>query len=104
MRLNYFLFFILCLFVQFLSAQLSPDFKGGFVFKLDDEGKKVMGISTWGQFQTIYANKVPEDVNQFTFNLRRARLNSYFKINDDFLIVTQIGLDNLNSQNLNLKL
>ncbi|MGB5393198.1 MAG: hypothetical protein WBN16_03055 [Lutimonas sp.] len=99
-RHHFLLFFIAFFIIQLLQAQLSPDYKGGFVFKLDDDGKKVMGISTWGQFQTIYENKVPEDVNHFTFNLRRARLNSYFKINDDFLIVTQIGLNNLNSQNL----
>lgn len=92
------------LLVFFLSsfgfAQLSPDYKGGFSFKFDEEGKKEMKIAAWGQFQALYIDNVPEDVNHFNLNIRRARLSTYFKINNKFMMVFQMGLNNLNASKL----
>jgi len=85
---------------QGVFSQSSPDYKGGLSIKFDEEGKKELRILASGQFQVIYADEVPEDRNNFSFNLRRARITTYAKINDEFLIVTQFGVNNLNENTL----
>lgn len=85
---------------QGVLSQSSPDYKGGLSIKFDEEGKKELRILAAGQFQAIYADEVPEDRNNFSFNLRRARVTTYAKINDEFLIVMQFGVNNLNENTL----
>jgi len=81
-------------------SQYAPDYNGGFKIKFDEEGKKYLRILSWAQFQTIYSDDVPEGVNNIRFNLRRARILAYAQINDDFLILTHYGINNLNADNL----
>lgn len=95
------IFFISIFFIgPGVFSQSTPDYKGGFTIKFDEEGKKELRILASGQFQVIYTDEVPEDRNNFSFNLRRARVTSYAKINDDFLFVMQFGLNNLNENTL----
>ena len=83
-----------------IHSQGSPDYNGGLKVKFDEEGKKYIRIISWVQAQAVYRDEVPEETNHFNFNLRRARILAYAQINDKFLILTHIGLNNLNADNL----
>lgn len=85
---------------QFLLAQGSPDYDGGFKVKFDEEGKKYFRIISWAQVQAAYSDDVPEDESNLNFNLRRARLLMYAQITDKFLILTHFGLNSLNASSL----
>ena len=81
-------------------SQYAPDYNGGFKIKFDEEGNKFLRILSWAQVQAIYRDDVPEEASPLNFNLRRARILAYAQINDDFLILTHFGLNNLNANNL----
>jgi hypothetical protein len=81
-------------------SQGSPDYNGGLKVNFDEEGKKYLRIISWVQAQAIYRDQVPEETNHLNFNLRRARILTYAQLNDKFLILTHIGLNNLNADNL----
>lgn len=83
-----------------IYAQGSPDYNGGLKVKFDEEGNKYLRIISWVQAQAIYRDEVPEETNHMNFNLRRARILAYAQINDKFLILTHVGLNNLNAENL----
>ncbi|WP_265198404.1 hypothetical protein [Aureitalea sp. L0-47] len=61
---------------------------------------KYLRIISWVQAQAIYNENVPEESNHLNFNLRRARILAFAQINEKFLILTHIGLNNLNADNL----
>ena len=84
-----------------LYGQGSPNYKGGFKIEFDeDQPDKFLRIISWGQAQMNYEDDVPEDVSKTSFLLRRARLLFIGQISDDFTIVSHIGLNNFNSQNM----
>jgi len=82
------------------TAQGYPDYTGGYKIKFDEEGKKFMRFISWAQVQAVYNEEVPENTSNVNFNLRRARLLAYVQLNEKFLILTHLGLNNLNGNNL----
>ena len=80
---------------MFSFSQGSPNYDGGFKVKFNDDGSKYLRIISWAQFQVVYTNDVPEDVNNFGFNVRRARVLMFSQITDKFLILTHFGLNSL---------
>ena len=85
---------------QFMAAQGSPDYNGGFKVKFDEEGKKYLRIISWAQVQANYTDNVPSTSSKLGFNVRRARVLMFSQINDKFLILTHFGLNSLNSSTL----
>ena len=94
------LFIILGLSISNSVAQGSPDYNGGMKVKLNDDGSKYFRIITWVQGQINYNFDAPEDVNNTSYKLKRARLLMYSQITDKFLILTHIGLNNLTANNM----
>ena len=96
------LFFILIIYSSNnLHAQGSPDYKGGFKIGLDqDRPDKFLRVISWTQAQMNYNDDVPDDVSNTSFLLRRSRLLFIGQITKDFLTVFHIGLNSLNSQNM----
>ena len=86
--------------LQIMNSQGSPDYNGGLKVKLDEEGKKYFRLLTWAQVQAVYNNNVPDETNNLSFNLRRARILMYAQINEKFLILTHFGLNSLNSSTM----
>lgn len=86
--------------IHFSYSQGSPNYDGGFKFKFNDDGSKYLRLISWAQFQVVYSNDVPEDVNNFGFNVRRARVLMFSQITDKFLILTHFGINNLTSATL----
>ena len=101
--LRYFIpFLVLVLFSDpNLYGQGYPNYKSGFKIKFDeDQPDKFLRIITWAQSQMNYSDDAPDDVSKTNFLLRRARLLFIGQISKDFLTVFHIGLNNLNSQNM----
>ncbi len=86
--------------LQVMYSQGSPDYKGGFKIKFDEEGKKYLRLISWAQVQATYNNDAAATSSKTSFNLRRARVLMFSKINDKFLILTHFGLNSLNSSTL----
>jgi len=97
-----FLLVILFLGLTISSAfsQGSPDYNGGMKVKLNDDGSKYFRIISWIQGQGIYNFDVPEDVNNVSLKIRRARVLMYSQITDKFMIVTHVGLNSLTANNM----
>ncbi len=82
-----------------LWAQKPPtEYGSGLKVNLNDDGSKYFRLITWTQFwlnleQT--SNKAGEDVFRATPSIRRSRLLMYAQLNDRFLILTHLGLNNL---------
>ncbi len=85
---------------QSMYSQGSPDYSGGLKVKLDEEGKKYFRLISWAQVQAVYNDDVPDDTSKLNFNLKRARVLMFSQINENFLILTHFGLNNLNSSSL----
>lgn len=90
----------LALFSSQMYSQAAPDYNGGLKVKLNEEGSSYFRLITWAQVQASHNNSVAEDQSKTNFNLRRARLILYAQISDDFLILTHLGLNSLNANNL----
>jgi len=90
----------LALFSSQMYSQAAPDYNGGLKVKLNEEGNSYFRLITWAQVQASHNNSVAEDQSKTNFNLRRARLILYAQISDDFLILTHLGLNSLNANNL----
>ena len=99
-KIRLLLFSVLLLSFQFIFSQGSPNYDGGFKFKFNDDGSKYLRIISWAQFQATYSEDVPDDVNHFGFNVRRARVLMFSQITDKFLILTHFGLNSLNSNTM----
>lgn len=91
---------LLLLFSNSILAQGSPDYKGGFKIKFDDDGKKYLRIISWAQVQATYNDQPATNSAKTSFNLRRARVLMFAQINKKFLILTHFGLNSLNANNL----
>jgi len=83
-----------------LFSQTSPDYTGGFKINFNESGKKYLRIISWAQVQANFNNSAPNQESKTQFNLRRARILMYAQINDDFLILTHFGLNNLKANNM----
>ncbi|GGE43669.1 hypothetical protein [Psychroflexus planctonicus] len=90
------------LFLGFATAfsQGSPYYKGGFKIKFGDNDDKYVRIITWAQAQANYSDDRPEDQSDVSFQLRRARILVYGQIVKDFLVLTHIGMNSLNANNM----
>ncbi|AFU69997.1 hypothetical protein P700755_003356 [Psychroflexus torquis ATCC 700755] len=99
---HYITLFVLLALVFSNSAfsQGSPNYKGGFKIKFDDSDNKYVRILTWVQTQANFSDSRPDDQADVSFQLRRARLLVYGQITKDFLILTHIGINSLNAQNM----
>lgn len=91
--------------LQFIHAQGSPDYNGGFKVKFNEDGSKYLRIISWAQVQANYNLDDSFDANgnqnsNLSFNLRRARVLMFAQINKDFLILTHFGLNSLTSTTL----
>ncbi len=91
--------------LQFINAQGSPDYNGGFKVKFNEDGSKYLRIISWAQVQANYNLDDSFDANgnqnsNLSFNLRRARVLMFAQINKDFLILTHFGLNSLTSTTL----
>lgn len=92
---------VLMFFTVLLSyGQGSPDYNGGFKIKLDKEGKKHMRVISWVQGQLNYNLDAPDNAQDLTMQLRRARVLLYAKISPKFMILTHFGLNSLNANTL----
>lgn len=101
--MNYKIAFLLvftALFSHNAISQGSPHYKGGFKIKFDDNDNKYVRILTWVQTQANYSDSRAEDQADISFQLRRARLLVYGQITKDFLVLTHIGINSLNSSNM----
>ena len=85
---------------QGLYAQGSPDYTGGYKVKFDEDGKKYFRIISWAQLQAGYNDNVAADASKTTFNLRRARILMFSQISEKFMILTHLGLNSLNADNM----
>jgi hypothetical protein len=95
------LFALLALFFSNSAfSQGSPNYKGGFKIKFDDNDNKYVRILTWVQTQANFSDSRPDDQADVSFQLRRARLLVYGQLAKDFLILTHIGINSLNAQNM----
>lgn len=81
-------------------SQGSPYYKGGFKIKFDDNDNKYVRILTWVQAQANFSDSNPEDQADLSVQLRRARFLVYGQITKDFLVLTHIGINSLNSFNM----
>lgn len=98
MRKLYALFiFTLC--TLSLLAQGSPDYTGGLKVALNEDGSKYFRLITWHQMWAT-ANEASGGGQQITPLLRRSRMLMFAQINNRFLILTHIGLNNLGVDNM----
>lgn len=81
-------------------SQGSPYYKGGFKIKFGDNDDKYVRIITWAQIQANYSDDRAEDQADVSFQLRRARILVYGQIVKDFLVLTHIGMNSLNANNM----
>lgn len=81
-------------------SQGSPYYKGGFKIKFGDNDDKYVRFITWAQVQANYSDDRAEDEADVSFQLRRARLLVYGQIVKDFLVLTHIGINSLNANNM----
>ncbi len=100
MKIKLLILFCFALAIQYSFSQGSPDYEGGLKVKLNDDGSKYFRVISWAQVQGTYNNDVPDNTNNLSFNLRRARVLMFAQINSKFLILTHFGLNNLNSNTL----
>ena len=101
--LRYFIPFLVLVLFSYpnLYGQGYPNYRSGFKIEFDeDQPDKFLRVITWAQSQMNYSDDVPDDVSKTNFLLRRARLLFIGQISKDFLTVFHIGLNNLNSQNM----
>lgn len=83
-----------------IQAQGSPDYKGGFKVKFNEDGSKYLRFISWVQGQAIYDLDAGEDQSATSLTLKRARLLMFSQITDKFLILTHFGVNNLSSNSL----
>jgi hypothetical protein len=74
-------------------------------FNLNEDGSKYLRVISWAQIWGQYNSDRPLDGNgneqaDLDFSVRRARVLLYAQINKDFLILTHIGLNSLNSNTM----
>lgn len=81
-------------------SQGSAEYGSGMKFNLDADGKKYMRVIAWGQFWAQYNDNVPDNTESTSFSLRRARIITYAQINDKFMILTHLGLNSLDANNM----
>lgn len=91
--------------LQYIHAQGSPDYEGGFKVKFNEDGSKYLRIISWAQVQANSNLEESFDANgnensSLSFNLRRARVLMFAQINKKFLILTHFGLNSLNRATL----
>jgi hypothetical protein len=77
-------------------------------FNLNEDGSKYLRVISWAQIWGQYNSDRPLDGNgneqaDLDFSVRRARVLLYAQINKDFLILTHIGLNSLNSNTMSLQ-
>ena len=84
----------------FSFGQGSPYYDGGFKINFKDRDDKYVRFITWTQVQANYSDDRPEDQSDVSFQLRRARLLVYGQITKDFLVLTHIGINSLNANNM----
>lgn len=95
------LFAVFSLFCYLFSfGQGSPYYDGGFKIKFNERDDKYVRFITWAQVQANYSDDRPEDEADVSFQLRRARLLVYGQITKDFLVLTHIGINSLNANNM----
>jgi len=83
-----------------MHAQGSPDYKGGFKVKFNDDGSKYMRFISWVQGQAIYDLDAGGNQSATSLKVKRARLLMFSQITDKFLILTHFGINNLSSNSL----
>ncbi len=83
-----------------IFSQSSPDYKGGFKIKFDDEGDKYLRIISFLQVQAKYNDNTAEDVSSTSLELRRARVLLFSQINDEFLVFFHLGLNSFDRNSL----
>jgi len=86
-------------------SQGSPDYGAGMKFNLNEDGSKYLRVLSWAQIWGQYNSDRPLDAKgneqaDLDFSVRRARILMYAQINKDFLILTHIGLNSLNSNTM----
>ena len=80
-----------------INAQYATEYDGGYVVKLNDDGKKYIRFILFGQawFQDY------EGYNQNDgFSVKRARLIAYSQLNEKFMILTHFGANGISDNNL----
>lgn len=87
------------LIIPLAFSQGSTEYTGGYKVKFNEDGSKYLRIIAWGQFWAQYNEDVPDDVSQFNFSIRRARVLTFTQLNKKFLILTHWGLNSLNGNN-----
>ncbi len=93
-KISILVFSILLSFQSF--SQGSPDYKGGFKIKFDEDGQKYLRLISWAQMQANY----DIDAETTAFQLRRARLLLFGQVTKDFMIVTHFGANSVNANTL----
>ncbi len=81
-------------------SQSSPDYQGGYKIKFNDDGSKYLRILGWAQFWAQHRDNVPDDQEQLSFSVRRARILMFSQISKDFLLLAHFGNNSMNGDNL----
>lgn len=82
-------------FANLTHAQGSPDYGAGLKVNLDESGTKYFRVISWVQAQANYTDAAADNVEQTTFQLRRARVLMYAQISPKFMVLTHWGLNSL---------
>ena len=82
------------------SPNQEPSYKP-IVLKLDEEGQKYIRFIMWHQIW-LTTSDISQKGGKFQLNpsIRRSRFLAYAQISQDFLILTHVGLNGLNTNNL----
>lgn len=99
MKHKYLPFLGLLFCMQFSFSQGSTEYTGGYKVKLNDDGTKYLRIIAWGQFWAQYNDNVGATSEKLALSVRRARILTYTQLNENFLILTHLGLNSLNGNN-----
>lgn len=88
------------MFSSSMFAQAAPDYNGGLKVNFNESGSSYFRMITWAQVQGLYNDNVADNQSKTSFNLRRARAILYAQLNSEFLILTHVGLNSLNSNTM----
>lgn len=96
----YLLAILIVLPISCVIAQGNAEYTGGYKFKLNEDGSKYFRVISWGQFWAQNKDNAPEGVAATNMSVRRARILTFAQLNKKFLILTHLGLNSLNANNL----
>lgn len=103
---NRFLYIFLCILIIIptsgsFTQSKTPDIYRPLMVRLDSTGSSYLRFLLWNQFWVTTNNLAEKNAGlQCTPGIRRARLIAYAQLSPRFMVLTHIGLNSLNPENL----